>query len=568
MQQAATTTPARSRLPFSFLSWLKGYDRSWLRFDVIAALTTWALVVPQSIAYGQIAGLPPQAGLFTAFGSLLGYALLGTSRQLIVSPASATAAISASLIAPLALGDAARYWSLSSLLAIIVGVTFIVYGLLKLGFVSQFIAASVQAGLMFGLGLTIIAGQVPKLLGLPAADGTFINECLSIVRNIGATNATTLLLGAASLIALLAGKRLAPKLPMPLVVVVVSIVVVTVLGLAGRGVDVIGDVGTQVPLPKIPSFELRDLGALMAGAIALSLIGYAESDTVAEEFASKNRYDIKPDQELVALGVANISSGVFQGFLVAGGASQSATNERAGAKSQLSGLLVGGLIFLTAALLMPLFANLAQAVLGAIVISAVIGFLNVPALRRIFQLRRGSFWLAMAALFGVLILGMLPGLLLAVLISALMLLVAISRPRATELGKLPDSTEFASLAGERGAQAVPGLVILRLDAPMIAFNAQSARNLIRERVRTTQPKTGVVLLDMEMSFDLDVGSIDKLAQIHRELQEDGVQLWLARPHSEAKRMLYHSELDKVIGADHIFQTVGEGVAAFEAQHQT
>lgn len=568
MQQAATTTPARSRLPFSFLSWLKGYDRSWLRFDVIAALTTWALVVPQSIAYGQIAGLPPQAGLFTAFGSLLGYALLGTSRQLIVSPASATAAISASLIAPLALGDAARYWSLSSLLAIIVGVTFIVYGLLKLGFVSQFIAASVQAGLMFGLGLTIIAGQVPKLLGLPAADGTFINECLSIVRNIGATNATTLLLGAASLIALLAGKRLAPKLPMPLVVVVVSIVVVTVLGLAGRGVDVIGDVGTQVPLPKIPSFELRDLGALMAGAIALSLIGYAESDTVAEEFASKNRYDIKPDQELVALGVANISSGVFQGFLVAGGASQSATNERAGAKSQLSGLLVGGLIFLTAALLMPLFANLAQAVLGAIVISAVIGFLNVPALRRIFQLRRGSFWLAMAALFGVLILGMLPGLLLAILISALMLLVAISRPRATELGKLPDSTEFASLAGERGAQAVPGLVILRLDAPMIAFNAQSARNLIRERVRTTQPKTGVVLLDMEMSFDLDVGSIDKLAQIHRELQEDGVQLWLARPHSEARRMLYHSELDKVIGADHIFQTVGEGVAAFEAQHQT
>jgi MFS superfamily sulfate permease-like transporter len=192
----------------------------------------------------------------------------------------------------------------------------------------------------------------------------------------------------------------------------------------------------------------------------------------------------------------------------------------------------------------------------------------VPALRRIFQLRRGSFWLAMVALFGVLILGMLPGLILAVMLSALMVLVGISRPQATELGKLPNSHEYASLAGERGAQAVPGLVILRLDAPMIAFNAQSARNLIQERVRAAQPKPEVVLFDMEMSFDLDVGSIDKLEQIHRELKEDSVQLWLARPHGEAERMLYHAGLDKVIGADRIFQTVGEGVAAFEAQHQT
>jgi MFS superfamily sulfate permease-like transporter len=206
--------------------------------------------------------------------------------------------------------------------------------------------------------------------------------------------------------------------------------------------------------------------------------------------------------------------------------------------------------------------------LGAIVISAVIGFLNVPALRHIYQLRRGSFWLAMVALFGVLILGMLPGLLLAVLLSALLLLVRISKPNATELGQLPDGNEYANLAGARGAQAVPGLVILRLDAPLIAFNAQSARNLIRERVRAAQPKPQVVLFDMEMSADLDVGSIDKLGQIHRELAEDGVQLWLARPHGEAERMLYHAGLDKVIGADRIFHTVGEGVAAFEAQHRT
>jgi MFS superfamily sulfate permease-like transporter len=403
-------------LPFSFLSWLKGYDRSWLRFDIIAALTTWALIVPQSIAYGQIAGLPPQAGLFTAFGSLLGYALLGTSRQLIVSPASATAAVSASLIAPLALGDAARYWSLSSLLAIIVGITFVVYGLLKLGFVSQFIATAVQTGLMFGLGLTIIAGQLPKLLGIPTADGTFIQECLNIVRHIGATHWATLALGATCLIALLVGKRVTPKLPMPLIVVIVSILIVTLLGLTSRGVEVIGDVGTQIPIPKLPDFGLKDLGALVPGAIALSLIGYAESDTVA--------------------------------------------------------------------------------------------------------------------------------------------------------GKLQDSNDYANVAGAQGAQAIPGLLILRLDAPLIAFNAQSARSLIRERVGAAQPKPRVVLFDLEMSPDLDVGSIDKLAQIDRELNEDGVQLWLARPHGEAVRMLHHSGLVDLIGPDRVFQTVGQGVAAYATRAPT
>jgi MFS superfamily sulfate permease-like transporter len=214
-----------------------------------------------------------------------------------------------------------------------------------------------------------------------------------------------------------------------LIVVAASILLVTLFNLDARGVEVIGNVGTQIPTLKLPVFTLQDFALLLPGALAISLIGYAESDTVAEQFASQHRYDVKPNQELVALGTANIAAGLFQGFIVAGGASQSATNDRAGAKSQLSGLIVSGLIFLTAAFLMPLFTNLAQAVLGAIVISAVLGFFNIPALRRIFRLRRDEFWLAMAALFGVLILGVLPGLLIAVFLSVGVLVVRASQPK-------------------------------------------------------------------------------------------------------------------------------------------
>ena len=498
-------------------AWLPRYDRSWLRFDVVAALTTWALVVPQSIAYAQIAGLPPQAGLFTAFGAMLAYALFGTSRQLIVSPASASAAVSASLVAPLALGDLGRYAALSSALAIMVGIAFLAYGLWHLGFVSQFIATSVQTGLMFGLGLTIIAGQIPKLLGVPGTEGTFVDQCVNIARQLGQTNPWSLLLGGVSLAVLLVLKRVAPVFPAALAVVIGSIVLVTLADATGR-VELIGNVGTQVPTPRLPIILLNDIGVLLPGVIALSLIGYAESDTVAELFATKHHYEIVPDQELRALGVANIASGLFQGFIVAGGASQSATNERAGAKTQLAGLIVSVLIALTAIALMPLFANLAQAVLGAIVISAVIGFVNLPALRRLRRLLPGAFWVAIFTLVAVLVLGVLPG-----------------------------------------------LLIFRLNAPLFAINAKAMRELVRDAVQQAPTPTEVVLFDMEMTPELDIGSVDQLLDLHRELQADGIELWLARVHNTAAGMLERSGAADTIGSEHIFAQVAAGVAVYEGR---
>lgn len=555
------TASAPSQLPqagvkqaagFPVLGWLKGYDRAWLRFDLIAALTTWALVVPQAIAYGQIAGLPPQAGIFTAFAGLLVYALLGTSRQLIVTPMSAIAAISAAAVAPLAMGDVGRFAALSATLAIVAGCLMILFGILKLGFVSQFIATAVQSGLMFGLGLTIVATQVPKILGIPGGDGTFIDQVVNIVRGIGGLNAWTLVLGVASLVFLFAMPRFLPKWPAALILVAASILLVTVLHLPEQGVDVLGHVDRQIPLPKIPAIQFGDVGTLFAAGLGMALIMYAESDTVSEEFATKHRYQIRENQELYALGAANIAAGLFQGFITGGGASQSAANESAGAKSQMSGLIVAGLIFLTAVLLMPIFTNLAQAVLAAIVIKAVVGFVSVPKLRHLWNLRRESFWIAMVALFAVLIFGMLPGLIIAIVLCIALAMGRGAQPTLSEVGLLPDG-DYGLLAYHPEATVIdPRVLAVRVDYHLSAANIKHVRRVVQELAAAREPK--YVVLDLELTNDLDVETVDVLEQLRADLAFQGTQLVLSRVHGALYPMLDRSGLTRSIGAENIFAT--------------
>jgi sulfate permease, SulP family len=440
------------------VGWLRHYRRAWLRGDVVAALTTWALVVPQAIAYAQIAGLPPQAGLFAAFAGLLGYGLFGTCRQLIVSPTSSTAAISAAIVAPVALGDPERYAAASAALAMLVGVVLIALGLLRMGFVSRFIAAGVQVGFMFGLGLTIIVGQLPKLLGVPPGDGTFFGQAADLLGHLGDTNGWTAAIGLGSLAVLLGLKRVAPAVPAALAVVVAGIALVALFDLSARGVEVIGSVDGGVPLPAIPSVSWHDLLGLLPGAVAVAIIGYAESATVAESMGTEHGYDVEPDRELRAVGIANILSGLFQGFITGGGASQTAANDRAGAQTQLVSLLVAGLTVVTTIALLPLFRDLPQAALGAVVISAVVGFLNLAAMGRVRRLRRDSFVIALVAMVAVLALGVLQGLILAVVVSVGVFLIRSSRPSSSVLGRVPGTTRLrgpraraAGLPAERAA---------------------------------------------------------------------------------------------------------------------
>jgi len=541
------------------VGWLRHYRRAWLRGDVVAALTTWALVVPQAIAYAQIAGLPPQAGLFAAFAGLLGYGLFGTCRQLIVSPTSSTAAISAAIVAPVALGDPERYAAASAALAMLVGVVLIALGLLRMGFVSRFISAGVQVGFMFGLGLTIIVGQLPKLLGVPPGDGTFFGQAADLLGHLGDTNGWTAAIGLGSLAVLLGLKRVAPAVPAALAVVVAGIALVALFDLSARGVEVIGSVDGGVPLPAIPSVSWHDLLGLLPGAVAVAIIGYAESATVAESMGIEHGYDVEPDRELRAVGIANILSGLFQGFITGGGASQTAANDRAGAQTQLVSLLVAGLTVVTTIALLPLFRDLPQAALGAVVISAVVGFLNLAAMGRVRRLRRDSFVIALVAMVAVLALGVLQGLILAVVVSVGAFLIRSSRPSSSVLGRVPGTTAYVALEHAPAARTEPGRLVYRLNAPLLFVNAKRLRDGIRDELGDADPPVRVVLLDLSFTPELDIESVNVLGSLRSELERQGVALWLAGVHAQVLEMLDRSGLADQIGRAHLYRDVEDAV---------
>jgi sulfate permease, SulP family len=541
------------------VGWLRHYRRAWLRGDVVAALTTWALVVPQAIAYAQIAGLPPQAGLFAAFAGLLGYGLFGTCRQLIVSPTSSTAAISAAIVAPVALGDPERYAAASAALAMLVGVVLIALGLLRMGFVSRFISAGVQVGFMFGLGLTIIVGQLPKLLGVPPGDGTFFGQAADLLGHLGDTNGWTAAIGLGSLAVLLGLKRVAPAVPAALAVVVAGIALVALFDLSARGVEVIGSVDGGVPLPAIPSVSWHDLLGLLPGAVAVAIIGYAESATVAESMGTEHGYDVEPDRELRAVGIANILSGLFQGFITGGGASQTAANDRAGAQTQLVSLLVAGLTVVTTIALLPLFRDLPQAALGAVVISAVVGFLNLAAMGRVRRLRRDSFVIALVAMVAVLALGVLQGLILAVVVSVGAFLIRSSRPSSSVLGRVPGTTAYVALEHAPAARTEPGRLVYRLNAPLLFVNAKRLRDGIRDELGDADPPVRVVLLDLSFTPELDIESVNVLGSLRSELERQGVALWLAGVHAQVLEMLDRSGLADQIGRAHLYRDVEDAV---------
>ncbi len=546
--------------------WLPRYQRSWLTPDLIAGVTVWALVVPQAIAYAQIAGLPPQAGIFASFAAPLGYALFGTSRQLIVSPTSATAAISASLVAPLIVADdAGEYAALSAVLAILSGVLFLLLGRFQMGFLAQFIAFGVQTGFLMGLGLTIMVGQLFKVLGTSSIDGPFYEQAWHLATHLGETNGWTLVIGGGSLAVLLAFRVLAPGVPSALLVVALSIVIVAILDLEEKGVAVVGTVDRAIPLPSIPIVDLADVLVLIPGTLAIVVIGYSESMSVARQFADEHHYDVRPNQELVALGAASIFGGVFQGFITAGGASQSAANDRAGARTQVSSLVLAGLAFLSAVALMPFFRDLPLAVLGAIVINAVIGFVDIAAMRRIASLRFDSMVISAIAFVGVLVLGILPGLLIAAVLSILYLLNLLSRPQGHQLARIRGSRAYGAIDLRDDTDPEPGLFIFRQDMPLLFVNADWMRDSIKQLLDQESGTPEVVVLDLDASPDLDISGMDALRSIHRDFAARGIRVWLAGIHQPVRDIMERGGISSVFGAERLYATIEDAVEAYRSE---
>ena len=528
---AALTQLARALLArhVPITRWLPAYPRDWLRPDLMAGLTSWGVMVPVALAYASLAGVPPEIGLVTAFTALAAYAVFGTSRHLKVTVSSTMAVMSAAVVADLARGDAGTYLALTAALALTVGVILVVAGIARLGFVSDFLSKPVVTGFIFGLAITVLVGQLPKILGVPGVSGTLPEQVVQLLGTLGDVNPYTVAVGGAALALILVLRAVSRRIPGPLIALVLGIAAVPLLDLESHGVTVVGEIATGVPLPSFTAVPLSSLPFLVVGAAGIVFIAMGESIGAGRVFAARHGYEIDPDQELLALGSANLASGLFGGFATDASLSQTATGEAAGARSQLSSLFTSGLILATAIFLAPLFASLPNAVLGAIVIAAVIGLMDVAELRRYWAWRRTDFLLAVIALVGVLLTTVLVGMVLAVVLSVTFLLYRASRPYVASVGRMPGHRAgFGDLSRHEDAEPIPGLLIVRLDAPLYFFNANVARSQILSLVDGRQPRPQAVLIDLAATADLDVTTSDMLFALVANLRARSIEVLLAQ----------------------------------------
>ena len=544
------------------LTWLPQYRRGWLSADLVAAITVLTLLVPEGMAYAQMAGLPPETAFYTAPAALVGYAIFTTSRHVITATTSTIAVMVAAVLGGLAVAGSEEYIILASSLAVVVGLLFIFLGVLRLGFISEFFSKSVITGFIFGLAMIIAIRQVPKLLGIEIVGGTFFEYLFEIVVNLPETHLWSMFIGLTSLALLFVLERFFNRIPGALIVVVYGILMVTVFGLEEKGVHVIGDIPSGILSPKLPNLSLDTITALLGGAVGIVIFGYAETIGAARRFASKHHYKLDANQELFGLGFANLGAGLFQGFAVDASLGKSVDNERSGGRSQMSAIIAAGLTILTALFLTPLFRNLPEATLAAIVINAVWSFFDVPELRRYARLSRPDYIFAMVALVGVLIFGVIPGLILAVSISIIMLVYLASRPHLSILGKEPEKENYSDIERYPQNQTLPGLLIIRPDSPLFFANATLLRERIQQLIQMADPAVQVVVLDMESSGRMDITSVDALADLQQDLAIDSTQLWLARVHDRALPILEQSKFTDAIGSDHIYSSVHDATNAF------
>jgi high affinity sulfate transporter 1 len=538
--------------------WLPAYDRAWLNGDLVAALTVWALLVPEAMAYATLAGVPPEAGLYAAPLALVGYALFGTSRQLNVGPSSTVAVMSAAAVTPFAMGDADRFIELTALLALIVGAVFVVAGLLRAGVVADFMSRPVLDGFIIGLALTIAAGQLHKLFGFDVESGNFFEDIWFVLRDLDMTSGWTLVVGASSLAALFLLERFAPKVPAALTVVIAAIVAVSIFDLEAEGVEVIGEIPAGLPPLGMPDVAWGDVADLLPGALGIVLVGFAESVAAARTYASKYGYEIDADQELIALGAANLGAGFSQGFVVDGSLSKSAAADEAGARSQLYSLVLAAFVLITVLALTPLFENLPEATLGAVVIHAVWSLIRPRKLQRFWKLSPADFWPALVAMLGVLLIDILAGLALAVIVSLLLLLRNVSRPRTAELGRVEVEVDGRKVTTYRSVEEYPeserfsGLVIFRFDAELFFANANVFKESVRDAVDEADPAARVVIIDGEMMSEIDLTALDMLEELEDELDEADIELWFARIRAPVAEMLDRLSLTDERGTGRVF----------------
>ena len=544
------------------LQWLPKYERQWLRFDVIAGATVWGLLVPESIAYAGLAGLPPEAGLYTLLATLAAYAVFGTSRHLVAAATSAAAVLLASSVGGLAGADAARYTADAGGLVIFCGGLFLIAGFLRLGFVAQFLSRPVMEGFVFGLAIFVTVSQLPKLFGIEKGSGDTIKQFIHVIAHLGDTSGATLAVGAGALVLLFAVERLAPKIPGGLLALVLGILISTLLSLSAHGVKIVGHVPSGLPTPGVPSIHSGDVLPLITASAGLLLVIFSESLGAAGTFATKYGYEIDPNQELIGLGVANAGSGMLGGLAGGGSLSQSAVNEGAGARSEVSPLIAAMLILITVLVLTPLFKILPEAVLAALIIHAVSHLWKVAEMRRYYSLQRLEFWLALATMLGVITIDVLPGLVIGVAAMLLLVIYHASRPHVGSLGRVPgEPGAYGEIGRHPDYDRIPDMLVLRLEAPLFYANATPVRDGIKALVGRSDPPPKALIIDLGGNDRLDITSAEMLSELVGTMHSAGVEVALADIRQPVIRMARRSGLAKRLGEERIFHTVDEAVQA-------
>jgi high affinity sulfate transporter 1 len=547
---------------------LSSYRREWLARDIVAGIVLTTLLVPQGMAYAELAGLPPITGLYTSILCLLGYAVLGPSRILVLGPDSSLGPMIAATILPLiaANGDQKRAIALASMLALMVAAIMILAAVAKLGFIADLISKPTMIGYMNGLALTILVGQLPKLFGFKVSGDSLIAEFTGFVEGLakGEAVGAAAAVGIAGIAVILVLQRWLPKVPAVLVMVVLSIAATSVFSLVGHGVSLVGVLPKGFPPLTIPHVRAADLAPLFAGALGIAVVSLADTISTASAFAARTGQEIRGNQEMIGIGAANLAAGLFQGFPVSTSGSRTAVAERSGAKTQLTGVIGAALIILMIVLLPGLFRNLPQPALAAVVITASLSLADIPGTTRLWRQRKAEFLLSVTAFLGVALLGVLAGIAIAVAMSILNVFRRAWWPYDTELGRVEGLEGYHDVRSYPDASRLPGLVIYRFDAPLFFANAKNFRDEVR-RIAGADPPPRWILIAAEPVTDIDTTASDVLQELDKALNDRGASLVFAELKDPVRRKIERYGLTHTIDPGHFFPTVEAAVAAFRAE---
>ncbi|WP_137188259.1 SulP family inorganic anion transporter [Pseudomonas asiatica] len=552
-----------------FLSrWLPGlanllhYRREWFHADLQAGLSVAAIQIPIAIAYAQIVGLPPQYGLYACVLPMMVYALIGSSRQLMVGPDAATCAMIAGAVAPLAMGEPHRIAELSVIVTLLVGVMLIAAGVARAGFIASFFSRPILIGYLNGIGLSLIAGQLSKVVGFKIEGDGFILSLINFFQRLGEIHWVTLLIGIAALGLLIWLPRRYPHLPAALTVVALFMLLVgLLLGLDRFGVAILGPVPAGIPQLAWPHSNLAEMKSLLRDALGIATVSFCSAMLTARSFAARHGYAINANHEFVALGVSNLAAGVSQGFAISGADSRTAVNDMVGGKSQLVGIIAALVIALILLFFTAPMAWIPQAALGAVLLMAGWGLIDIKSLKHIRRLSRFEFWLCLLTTVGVLSLGVLPGIVFAVTLAILRLLYSIYQPTDAVLGWLPGTEGQVDIRKHKDARTVPGLVVYRFDDAILFFNADYFKMRLLEAVQS-QERPRAVLFDAEAVTSIDVSGIAALREVRDTLAAQGIFFAIARARGTFLRMLVRSGMAREMEDKLLFGSVRAGIRAY------